>query len=144
MYSNWYPNEATNGSVDNREGLLHGQDPAGPVPRDGTFLGALFESLATLSVRVFAAASGATVGHLRTKGGAREIDLCVSAGDSTGVVAMEVKMSPIVDDHDVRHLLWLRQELGADFLDGVVLTTGPHAYRRPDGIAVVPLGLLGP
>ena len=25
-----------------------------------------------------------------------------------------------------------------------VLNTGPHAYRRPDGIAVVPLGLLGP
>jgi hypothetical protein len=28
--------------------------------------------------------------------------------------------------------------------DAVVLTTGPAAYRRPDGIAVVPLGLLGP
>jgi uncharacterized protein len=26
----------------------------------------------------------------------------------------------------------------------MVVTTGPHAYRRPDGIAVVPAALLGP
>jgi len=26
----------------------------------------------------------------------------------------------------------------------VILTTGDHAYRRRDGVAVVPLGLLGP
>jgi hypothetical protein len=25
----------------------------------------------------------------------------------------------------------------------VVITTGPYAYRRPDGIAVVPAALLG-
>lgn len=127
-----------------RDGLLHGRDPASPVPRDGTFLGALFESLVTLSVRVFAAASGGTVGHLRTKGGEREIDLCVSPADTAGVVAMEVKLAPNVNDDDVRHLLWLQRELGSEFLDGIVVTTGPHAYRRPDGIAVVPLGLLGP
>jgi hypothetical protein len=41
------------------------------------------------------------------------------------------------------HLIWLRERLGADFVDGVVLTCGPYAYRRRDGIAVVPLGLLG-
>jgi len=29
-------------------------------------------------------------------------------------------------------------------LDGFVITTGPYAYRRQDGIAVVPLALLGP
>ena len=28
--------------------------------------------------------------------------------------------------------------------DPVILTTGEHAYRRRDGVAVVPLGLLGP
>jgi len=26
----------------------------------------------------------------------------------------------------------------------VVLTTGKHAYRRQDGVAVVPVALLGP
>ena len=28
--------------------------------------------------------------------------------------------------------------------DLVILKTGEHAYRRRDGVAVVPLGLLGP
>ena len=29
-------------------------------------------------------------------------------------------------------------------IDAAVITTGRHAYRRPDGSAVVPLALLGP
>lgn len=41
---------------------------------------------------------------------------------------------------DVRHLRWLSEQLGEDLLDAVVVTTGPYAYRRHDGIAVVPLG----
>ncbi|MEI6373623.1 MAG: DUF4143 domain-containing protein, partial [Actinomycetes bacterium] len=41
-------------------------------------------------------------------------------------------------------LLWLREQLGDQVVDAAVLTTGEHAYRRRDGIAVVPLGLLGP
>jgi uncharacterized protein len=44
----------------------------------------------------------------------------------------------------VRHLLWLQKELGDDLADAVVVTTGQMAYRRPDGIAVVPAALLGP
>lgn len=58
--------------------------------------------------------------------------------------AIEVKLSDTIRDEDVRHLHWLRGQLGSRFADGVVLHTGPHAYRRPDGIAVVPLALLGP
>ncbi len=63
--------------------------------------------------------------------------------DDRKVVALEVKLAGTVTDPDVRHLIWLRERLGADFVDGVVLTWGPYAYRRRDGIAVVPLGLLG-
>jgi uncharacterized protein len=50
----------------------------------------------------------------------------------------------MVDDRAVRHLGWLRDRLGDRLADAVVVTTGSHAYRRPDGIAVVPLVLLGP
>jgi uncharacterized protein len=81
--------------------LLSGDQGPLPIPRDGTFLGALFESLVALDVRVFAQAAEATVGHLRTHRGNHEVD-------------------------------------------AVVVTTGPYAYRRPDGIAVVPAALLGP
>jgi hypothetical protein len=60
------------------------------------------------------------------------------------VVAFEVKLAPAVTDQDVAHLRWLRERLGADLLDAAVITTGPHAYRRQDGIAVIPAALLGP
>lgn len=122
--------------------LLTGAGPGG-IPRDGTFLGALFESLATLSVRVFAQGAEATVSHLRARGGERGVDLVVVRGDQR-VVAVEVKLAEADGDADVRHLVWLRDRLGAELLDAIVVTTGPEAYRRADGIGVVPLALLGP
>ncbi|MGF1663240.1 MAG: ATP-binding protein [Kineosporiaceae bacterium] len=113
------------------------------VPRDGVLLGALFESLVTLSVRVYAQSCEARVSHLRTKGGEREVDLVVE-GEGGRVVAIEVKLGRAVGDEAGRHLRWLRAELGDDLSDAVIVSTGSEAYRRPDGIAVVPLALLGP
>lgn len=109
----------------------------------GTWLGALFESLVTQSVRIYAEAAGAQFGHLRTRDTTREIDLIVE-GEDRRVVAIEVKLAATVSDHDVRHLNWLQQQIGDRLVDRVVVTTGEHAYRRPDGVAVVPLSLLGP
>jgi predicted AAA+ superfamily ATPase len=117
--------------------------PAEPsIPRDGTLLGALFESLVTLCVRVYAQRIEAQTAHLRTLRGEREIDLIVERGQS--IVAIEVKLGQVANDRDVRHLLWLQEKLGDELSDAVVLTTGREAYRRPDGVAVVPLALLGP
>jgi predicted AAA+ superfamily ATPase len=123
--------------------LLHGEGGLDAIPRDGTFLGALFESLTTLSVRVHAQAAEAQIRHLRTARGDREVDLIVE-GRAGEVVAIEVKLSATVGDDDVKHLRWLRDQIGDDLREAVVVTTGPHAYRRPDGICVVPLALLGP
>lgn len=122
--------------------LLGGRDPRQPIPRDGTYLGALFESLVALHVRVFAQAAEATVAHLRTKGGEHEIDFVVT-GPTGRVVALEVKLAYAVQDSDVRHLHWLKEQIGPDLVDAAVITTGPDAYRRADGIAVVPLALFG-
>lgn len=127
-----------------RQGLLTGDGQRIGARRDTrTWLGALFESLVTQSVRVYAEAADATVGHLRTKDGLHEIDLIVERADHS-VVAIEVKLSGDVDDHDVRHLSWLKGHLGERLVDRIVINTGPHAYRRPDGVAVIPLALLGP
>lgn len=123
--------------------LLEGVEPGPLLPRDTTLLGACFESLATLCVRVAAQAAEARVGHFRLHSGRREIDLIVERADRR-VLGIEVKLAQVVDDSDVAHLRWLRQELGDDVLDAVIVTTGPEAYRRSDGIAVVPLALLGP
>ncbi len=75
--------------------------------------------------------------------GLHEVDLVLTRDDGR-VVAFEVKLSAIADDGDVRHLHWLREQVGDDLLDAAVITTGPAAYRRPDGIAVIPAALLGP
>ncbi len=83
------------------------------------------------------------LGHLRTWGGKREIDFVVSEGGKK-TVALEVKLTQEVADFDVRHLHWLAGELSNELADAAILTTGTEAYRRPDGIAVIPLALLGP
>ena len=123
--------------------LLDDSAPDTPVRRPGPLLGALFESLVTLSVRVYAQAAEATVHHLRTWDSRHEVDLIIQRADQR-IVALEVKLSPSVSDDDVRHLTWLRGQLGDDLLDAAVITTGSEAYRRADGIAVIPLCLLEP
>jgi predicted AAA+ superfamily ATPase len=123
--------------------LLGGHDFGQAIPRDGTLLGALFESLVTLDVRVYAQQAEAIVKHLRTHRGDHEIDLIVQRADER-VVAIEVKLTETVTNDDVRQLNWLAGEIGDDLLDRVVITTGRAAYRRKDGVAVVPAALFGP
>ncbi|MDP2319277.1 MAG: DUF4143 domain-containing protein [Acidobacteriota bacterium] len=125
------------------DALLDARAVGPPMPRDGALLGHLFESLVTLDVRVFAQAAEASVKHLRTRTAQHEVDLIVERGDHR-IVAIEVKLGQRVDDGDVRHLRWLAGQIGDDLLDAVIITAGRTAYRRPDGIAVVPAALLGP
>jgi len=108
--------------------------------RRGALLGALFEHLVTLSVRAYA--PDGTVHHLRTRNGDHEVDLIVRRPDGR-VLAIEVKLAAYVTDDDVRHLSWLRDHIGDDLVGAVVVTTGRDAYRRADGIVVVPAALLG-
>jgi predicted AAA+ superfamily ATPase len=125
-----------------KSGLLRGQGNRISAAT-GTWLGALFESLATQSVRVYASAAAARVGHLRTKNGDHEIDLIVE-GENLSCIAIEAKLANTVDDHDVAHLNWLHQQIGDRLVDRLVLYTGRFAYRRSDGVAAIPLALLGP
>jgi hypothetical protein len=123
--------------------LISGGDGSQPLAfQDGALLGRLFESLVALSVRTFSQAIPADTYHLRTESGRHEVDFIVET--DAGVLGVEVKLGEIPSDHDVRHLNWLKQKLGDKLLDLVVVTTGSEAFRRPDGIAVVPLALLGP
>ncbi|WP_342770203.1 DUF4143 domain-containing protein [[Pseudopropionibacterium] massiliense] len=108
----------------------------------GSLVGGLFENLAMLTVRGTAQVSGADVFHLRTKRGEQEVDLIVEGQDGR-IVAFEIKLDRAASDRDVKHLLWLREKLGDQVADLVLLNTGEYAYRRPDGVAVVPLALLG-
>ena len=126
------------------EQLIRGESgEAKPIPRDGTLLGHLFESLVVQSLRVYAEAAEARVHHLRTRGGRHEVDVIIERDDGR-IVAVEIKLGRMPDDRDVAHLNWLNERGREDVLDTMLLTTGPTAYRREDGVAVVPAAMLGP
>lgn len=125
-----------------KTGLLDGDGPAGIV-RDGAFLGALFESLVALSIRVYAEVLDAAVYHYRDAQGRREIDFIVEREDRA-FVAIESKLGSTVGTDDVKHLVAMKELAGPRMLAGLVVNTGTTAYRRDDGILVVPLALLSP
>jgi len=124
------------------EKLLAGASQQVLGPQPGTLLGRLFEALVALSLQSYAQACEATLSHFRTRNGDREVDFIVHRGDGA-TVAIEVKLARTVDDGDVKHLLWLKRQLGERLSDMVVIHTGSTAYRRKDGVAVVPAALLG-
>jgi predicted AAA+ superfamily ATPase len=123
--------------------LLAGRAESRFDAKHGTFAGRLFESLVAQSVRIYADANRAAVSYFRTQSGSHEIDIIVQK--KRRFVALEVKLSPTVNDTDTRHLVWLKEKLGDNLADAVVLTTGNECYRRKkDGVGVMPAALLGP
>jgi predicted AAA+ superfamily ATPase len=82
------------------------------------------------------------VKHLRTNSGRHEVDLIIERPDQK-ILAIEVKLSASIHDDDVKNLHWLQEKIEADLPDMIVINTGPKAYRRKDGIAVIPAALLG-
>ncbi|MDR2974966.1 MAG: DUF4143 domain-containing protein [Propionibacteriaceae bacterium] len=125
-----------------QETVLTGRDLQETPLSQGSMLGALFEALVVQSVRIYADVNDAEAGHLRQYDGRHEIDLIVNQG--ARFVGIEVKLARTVEDRDVRHLLWLKAQMGTLMADMIVVTTGTRAYRRPDGVAVIPAILLGP
>jgi predicted AAA+ superfamily ATPase len=109
--------------------------------RYGSITGRLFESLIHLSLNVYSTVNGAKLAYLKTRNADREIDFIVQR--ESKVIAIEVKMAQVVDEKDVKNLLWLKSNLGENLTDAIIVTTGPVAYRMPCGIAVVPAALLG-
>lgn len=64
----------------------------------------------------------------------REIDLIVERGGK--VLALEVKLGGNVEERDVRHLTWLRAQLGDDVLDTLA---SPQGQRPTDVATASPL-----
>jgi hypothetical protein len=109
--------------------------------------GYLFESMAVRDLRIYAQASDAAVYHYRDTYGL-EADAVIETADGRWVAA-EVKLGgAVVIDEAARDLLRLSQRVSAERANGLarlmVITGGKFCYQRPDGVAVVPLGCLGP
>lgn len=79
-------------------------------------------------------------GHFRTHDG-EKVDI-VAERDDGRLAAVEVKASSRVRDGDLKGLRILDRKLGDQFMGGVVLYLGPHAYRVDDRTQVVPLSRL--
>jgi len=107
-----------------------------------TFLGQLFESLVYQSLATYTDINEAHLSHLRLRGGEKEIDFIVQKEDT--IVAIEVKSKAKIDGKDVANLHWFEQKIKGEYdVVKVVIHAGPYAYKRPDGVIVVPLALLG-
>ncbi|MCY3924320.1 MAG: DUF4143 domain-containing protein [bacterium] len=109
-------------------------------------LGLLFESLVVRDLRVYASASRAEVYHARSSYG-HEFDAVVERRDGAWLAA-EVKLGAGRVDDAARSLLRACAEVDTsdrgEPADKLVITAAGYAYRRPDGISVVPIGTLGP
>lgn len=108
--------------------------------------GFLFETLCVRDLRVFADALGGEVYHYRDKDGL-ECDAVVHLRDgSYGLIEIKLGGDKLIEEGAV-NLKTLSQKVDTDKMKKaaflMVLTgTGNYAYRRPDGIYVVPIGCL--
>lgn len=118
-------------------------NPAG-VLQDFEYFGFLFESLCARDVRVYAQHNDGEVFHYRDKSGL-ETDLIVQLRDGRWG-AVEVKLGNKQIEEAAKNLLKLKEKIDTvkmrepSFL--MVLTGGQFAYRRKDGVLIVPIGCL--
>lgn len=120
----------------NPEGLLH----------DMNTFGFLFESMCCRDLRIYSQPMDAQVSHFRNRHGL-EMDLVVSLPDGRWG-GVEVKLGSARIDEAAENLVKIASMVDVErtgkpaFL--MVLTGTKFAFRRPDGVYVVPLGCLKP
>ena len=108
------------------------------------YFGFLFESLVARDLRVYAQALDGEIFHYRDKDNL-EADLVIRLNDDRWA-AVEVKLGSKEIEDGAKHLIELRNKVDTSkvgepsFL--MVVTGGQFAYRREDGVFVVPIGCL--
>jgi predicted AAA+ superfamily ATPase len=114
------------------------------ILRDFETFGFLFESLCTRDLRVYAQANDGGVFHYRDKS-ELECDLVIKLHDGRWA-AVEVKLGMKQIDEAAANLLRLSEKVDKEKMNSpsflMVLTGGKVAYKRPDGVLVVPIGCL--
>ena len=114
--------------------------------QDLELLGLLFESMVIRDLRVYAEVNDATILHYRDNTGL-EVDAVVEAADGRWC-AFEIKLSPARIAEGAESLKKFANRVDTNRCGkpgqlGVIVSTG-YAYVRKDGIAVIPIGVLGP
>ena len=114
--------------------------------RDTPTLGLLFESLVVRDLRAYASAMRAEVFHYHDVSGLEADAVVVAPSGAWG--ALEVKLSPSAAGEGAKSLLRLARRVDHDAVGSLaflaVVTSGGYAYRRDDGVYVVPVSCLAP
>lgn len=120
----------------NPEGLL----------KDFKTFGFLFEDLCARDLRVYAQANDGDVYHYHDKN-ELECDLVISLRDGRWA-GVEVKLGRNEEEDAAKNLLKLASKVDEQKMNKpsflMILTAGQFAYRREDGVYVVPIGCLKP
>lgn len=114
--------------------------------KDLNLFGFLFESLVIRDLRIYAQAADAQVLQYRDNTGL-EVDAILEAADGRWA-AFEIKLGPGQTEEAAASLLRFAERVdtakcGKPSALSVIVGTG-YGYVRPDGVAVVPIGALGP
>ena len=112
------------------------------LKKDFETLGFLFESIATRDIRVYAEEIGGTVYYYNDTTGL-EIDLIVELKDGSWA-GIEVKLGENEVDKASANLIKLANISTVKPSLLMILTNTQMAYRRHDGVYVIPLGCLKP
>ncbi|MDR3188921.1 MAG: DUF4143 domain-containing protein [Prevotellaceae bacterium] len=111
---------------------------------DFEYFGFLFESLCVRDVRIYAQGNDGDVLHYRDRSGL-EADMIVQLHDGRWG-AIEVKLGNKEIEEASENLLKLKHKVNADKMQApsflMILTGGQFAFRRKDGVLVVPIGCL--
>ena len=117
--------------------------PTGLLKDFNTF-GFLFEDLCARDLRVYAQALDGELFHYHDKNGL-ECDLVIALRDKRWA-AVEVKLGMHEEEDAAKHLLALAADIDSRKMEKpsflMILTGGQYAYRREDGVYVVPIGCL--
>jgi len=118
------------------------QKIAQAAPAALTEYGHLLETFAVGEILKQASWSDApvTAGHFRTEAG-DEVDLVLERDDGQ-VIAVEVKAGSRISGEDFRGLRQLKDRLGPQLEEAIILHTGEHAYTHDDWVTVLPLDRL--
>jgi len=118
-------------------------NPEGVLNDFKTF-GFLFESLCARDVRIYSQAIDGDVFHYLDKSGL-ESDLIIRLRDGRWA-AVEVKLGNKQIEEAAQNLLTLKSKIDAEKMGEpsflMILTGGQYAYRRNDGVWIVPVGCL--
>lgn len=117
--------------------------PHGLLEDFNTF-GLLFESLCTRDLRVYSQVLDGEVFHYRDKS-SLEIDIVVCLADGRWG-AVEVKLGSKEIEKGAANLIKAKEKINTDKMKEpsflMVLTATEYAYKRDDGVLVVPIGCL--